>query len=145
MSSTKIGSLIEVIDLINPEPRAEVILFQGNFSIFTIDNLSTTLKLTVPKLKFGIAMNESVPKITRVNGNDKELKKLASKNMLTIGAGHAGVIFLRDAFPVNVLNAVKDHPCVCQVYAASSNPMQVIIIKTKFGKSVLGVVTTRFI
>ncbi|MHA1916717.1 MAG: adenosine-specific kinase [Candidatus Ranarchaeia archaeon] len=115
-------------------------IFQGNFSILSIDDLSVNLKLAVPKLKFVIAMNESVPKITRVNGNDEEMKKLASENILKIGAGHAGIIFLREAFSVNVLKVVKNHPCVCQVYAASSNPMQIIIIEASLGKPILGVV-----
>ncbi|MHA2059224.1 MAG: adenosine-specific kinase [Candidatus Ranarchaeia archaeon] len=129
-----------VVQIENPEPRSEVIIFQGNFSILTIDDLALTLKLASPSIKFGLAMNESVPQLTRVTGNSEDLKKLAAKNTLSIGAGHAGVIFIQNAFPVNVLNAVKSHPCVCQVYAASSNPMEVVIGKTALGKAVLGVV-----
>ncbi len=129
-----------VVKIENPEPRAEVIIFQGNFSIFTIDDLSLALKLASPSIKYGLAMNESVPQLTRVTGNSEDLKKKAADNTLAIGAGHAGVIFIRDSFPANVLNAIKSHPCICQVYAASSNSMEVIVGETKFGKAILGVV-----
>ena len=140
MPETRWKDRIITVQIENPEPRAEVILFQGNFSILTIDDLALTLKLANPSIKFGLAMNESIPQLTRVTGNSEELKELAARNTLSIGAGHAGVILIREAFPANVLNAVKTHPCVCQVYAASSNPMQVIVGETPLGKAVLGVV-----
>jgi len=129
-----------IVDVKNPDLKAEVVLFQGNFTIFTIDDLATRLKLAVPNLKFGFAMNESKPKLTRVIGTDSLLTELAGKNAVAIGAGHVGVILLRDAYPVNVLAVIKNHPCVCRVYAASSNPLQVIVAETRLGRAVLGVV-----
>ena len=130
------------IDLINIEKEegVECIIGQGNFSIFTIDDLSMKLKTSVPGIKFGIAMNEAKPKLTRCEGNDKKLKEMAAKNCLKIGAGHVFVIMMKNAFPINVLNTVKDYPAVCSVYGASENPLQVIIGKTDLGNSVIGVV-----
>ncbi|MCD6127416.1 MAG: adenosine-specific kinase [Methanomicrobia archaeon] len=130
------------IDLINIEKEegVECIIGQGNFSIFTIDDLSMKLKTSVPGIKFGIAMNEAKPKLTRCEGNDEKLKEMAAKNCLKIGAGHVFVIMMKNAFPINVLNTVKDYPAVCSVYGASENPLQVIIGKTDLGNSVIGVV-----
>jgi len=130
------------IDLINIEKEegVECIIGQGNFSIFTIDDLSMKLKTSVPGIKFGIAMNEAKPKLTRCEGNDEKLREMAAKNCLKIGAGHVFVIMMKNAFPINVLNTVKDYPAVCSVYGASENPLQVIIGKTDLGNSVIGVV-----
>ncbi|NPA47033.1 MAG: adenosine monophosphate-protein transferase [Thermococci archaeon] len=130
---------IEVIDIEKPA-GAEVIVGQGNFSIFTVDDLAKTLLTTVPGIKFGIGMNEAKPQLTRYTGNDRELEEIAAKNALRIGAGHVFVIVMKNAFPINVLNAVKMHPAVTMVYGASENPFQVIVAETELGRSVLGVV-----
>lgn len=130
---------IEVID-VEKEDGVECIIGQGNFSVFTVDNLSKALKTAVPGIKFGIAMNEAKPKLTRAEGNNEKLKEIASKNCLSIGAGHLFVIMMKDAFPINVLSIIKNHPAVCSVYGASENPLQVILGETELGKSVLGVV-----
>ncbi len=130
---------MEVVDIEKPE-GVEVIVGQGNFSIFTVDDLAKTLLTTVPGIKFGIAMNEAKPQLTRYTGNDKELEELAAKNAVRIGAGHVFVILMRNAFPINVLGAIKSHPAVAMVYGASENPFQVIVGETDLGRSVLGVV-----
>ncbi|WP_297464722.1 adenosine-specific kinase [Thermococcus sp.] len=130
---------IDVIEVEKPQ-GVEVIIGQGNFSIFTVDDLAKTLLTTVPGIKFGIAMNEAKPQLTRFTGNDSELEKLAAKNALRIGAGHVFVILMKNAFPINVLNAVKNHPAVAMVYGASENPFQVIVAETELGRSVLGIV-----
>lgn len=133
---------IEVIDIEKPEGGVEVIIGQGNFSIFTVDDLARALLTAVPGgIKFGIAMNEAKPQLTRFTGNDKELEELAAKNAVKIGAGHVFVILMRNAFPINVLNTIKNHPAVAMVYGgASENPFQVIVAETDLGRSVLGVV-----
>jgi adenosine/AMP kinase len=130
---------IKVVAIENPY-KAEVIIAQGNFTVYTIDDLYLKIKFAIPGIKFGIGMNESVPKLTRAMGNDSELKKQAASNSLSVGAGHALVIFLKNAFPIHVLNLIKSHPCICRVYAASSNPLQVVLAETSLGRSVLGVV-----
>jgi len=130
---------IDVVDIEKPE-GVECIIGQGNFSIFTVDDLAKALLTTVPGIKFGIAMNEAKPQLTRFTGNDKELEKLAAKNALNIGAGHVFVILMRNAFPINVLNTVKNHPAVAMVYGASENPLQAIVAETDLGRSILGIV-----
>lgn len=130
---------IDVIDVEKPE-GVEVIIGQGNFSIFTVDDLAKALLTAVPGIKFGIAMNEAKPQLTRYTGNDVELEELAAKNAVKIGAGHVFVILMKNAFPINVLNTVKNHPAVAMVYGASENPFQVIVAETDLGRSVLGIV-----
>jgi len=124
----------------NPETKYQVIIGQGNFSIFTTDNLFMTMLTTVPGIKCAVAMNEAVPKLTRVTANDDTLKKLASENALAIGASHAFVIMMENAFPINVLLYVKNHPAVVSIFVASANEMEVIVGETELGKAILGVV-----
>jgi adenosine/AMP kinase len=124
----------------NPETNYQVIIGQANFSIFTTDDLFKTMLTTVPGIKCAVAMNEAVPKLTRVTANDPELEKLASENALMIGASHAFVIMMEKAFPINVLPHVKNHPAVCNIFVASANIMEVIIAETDFGRAVIGVV-----
>ncbi|MCD6558848.1 MAG: adenosine-specific kinase [Palaeococcus sp.] len=130
---------IEVVDIEKPE-GVECIIGQGNFSIFTVDDLAKALLTTVLGIKFGIAMNEAKPQLTRFTGNDKELEQLAAKNALAIGGGHVFVVLMRKAFPINVLNTIKLHPAVATVYGASENPLQVIVAETELGRAVLGIV-----
>ena len=130
---------MNVID-IRKDDGVEFIIGQGNFSIYTVDDLAKTLLTCVAGIKIGVAMNEAKPKLTRVSGNDEHLKGLAANAALKIGAGHIFVIMMRGAFPINVLNSIKDHPSVCTVYGASENPFQVIVAKTNLGSSILGIV-----
>ncbi len=131
--------MLEIIDIEKPE-GVECIIGQGNFSIFTVDDLALMLKTTVPSIEIGIAMNEAKPKLTRVEGNSEPLKEYASNACLSVGAGHVFVIMMQKAFPINVLNTVKDYPTTCTVYAASENPLQVIVAVTDLGRAVVGVV-----
>ena len=130
---------MNVID-IKKDDGVEFVIGQGNFSIFTVDDLAKTLLTCVAGIKVGVAMNEAKPKLTRVSGNDERLKNLAANAALQIGAGHIFVIMMRGAFPINVLNSIKEHPAVCTVYGASENPFQVIVVKTDLGNSVIGIV-----
>lgn len=130
---------MEVVTIDKPE-GVECIIGQGNFSIFTVDDLALALKCAVPGIEVGIAMNEAKPKLTRVEGTSELLKKYAAQACLAIGAGHVFVIMIKNAYPINVLNTVKDYPTTCRVYAASENPLQIVIAKTELGKAVLGVV-----
>lgn len=130
---------MNVID-VKKDDGVEFIIGQGNFSIYTVEDLAKTLLTCVAGIKIGVAMNEAKPKLTRAAGNDEHLKDLAANAALKIGAGHIFVIMMRGAFPINVLNNVKNHPAVCTVYGASENPFQVIVAKTNIGSSVIGVV-----
>ncbi len=124
----------------NPETNYQVIIGQANFSIFTTDNLFMTMLTTVPGIKCAVAMNEAVPKLTRVTANDPELEKLAAENALAIGASHVFVIMMEHAFPINVLPHIKNHPAVCNIFVASANVLEVIIAETNLGRAVIGVV-----
>ena len=76
----------------------------------------------------------------RRSGNDDELTELATRNALAIGAGHTFIVFLRDGFPVNVLNQVKQVPEVCRIYCATANPVEVIVGETEAGRGIVGVI-----
>lgn len=117
-----------------------VILGQSHF-IKTVEDLHEALVGSVPGIRFGLAFCEaSGPCLVRVSGNDSSLVELAKKNALGIGAGHSFIILLQDAFPINVLNAVKGVHEVCTVFCATSNPVQVVIAETEQGRGILGVV-----
>ncbi|MBI5287132.1 MAG: adenosine-specific kinase [Deltaproteobacteria bacterium] len=117
-----------------------IILGHSHF-IKTIEDLYELVVTTVPQARFGIAFCEaSGPCLVRVEGNDEELKKTANENALNIGAGHLFVILLRDAYPVNILNAVKNCQEVCTIHCATANPVEVVVAETGQGRGVMGVV-----
>jgi len=117
-----------------------VILGQTHF-IKTAEDIYEAIVNTVPQMKFGVAFNEaSGPCLTRVEGNDAELKALAARNATAIGAGHTFVIAMRDGYPINVLGRIKDVPEVCSIFCATANPVEVIVAETEQGRGVLGVV-----
>ncbi len=118
-----------------------LILGQSHF-IKTVEDLYEALVNNVPGIKFGLAFVESSGACkVRYEGNDPELKKIAYENALEIGAGHSFIVFIKNAYPINVLNAVKNIPEVCTIYCASANPVQVIIAETQDGsRGILGVI-----
>jgi len=119
---------------------ANVILGQSHF-IKTIDDVYEALVGSSPHLRFGIAFCEaSGPCLVRRAGNDEDLIALAVKNATAIGAGHSFVVFLREGFPVNVLNQLKQVPEVCRIICASANPVEVIVVQTELGRGIAGVV-----
>jgi hypothetical protein len=130
---------IERVEVRNPESK-QVIIGQGNFTIFACDDLFKTLLTAVPGITCAVAMNEAAPRLTRVTGNDERLKQLAAENCLKIGASHAFFILIDHAFPLNVLGALKSHPAVATIYVASANPLEVIVAETGLGRAVVGVV-----
>lgn len=119
---------------------ANLILGQTHF-IKTVEDLYEVLATTVPQMKFGIAFNEaSGPCLTRLEGNDPDLRAVAQRNATVIGAGHIFVILLRDGYPINVLNRIKDVPEVCSIFCATANPVEVVVAQTEQGRGVLGVI-----
>jgi len=130
---------IERIEVRNPEEK-QVIIGQGNFTIFACDDIFKALLTAAPGIKCAVAMNEAAPRLTRVTGNDERLKELAGENCLHIGASHTFFIMLDNAYPINVLNVLKSHPAVANIYVASANPLEVIVAETELGRAVLGVV-----
>ena len=106
-----------------------------------VEDLYEVLINAVPGTKFGIAFCEaSGPRLVRAEGNDATLRETAIQNARTIAAGHTFVVIIKEAFPVNVLNAVKACPEVCTIFCATANPVQVIVAETEQGRGVLGVV-----
>jgi adenosine/AMP kinase len=117
-----------------------MILGQSHF-IKTIDDVYETLVGSSPHLRFGIAFCEaSGPCLVRRAGNDEELTALAVKNATAIGAGHSFIVFLREGFPVNVLNQLKQVPEVCHVFCATANPVEIILAQSELGRGIVGVV-----
>ncbi len=117
-----------------------VIVGQSHF-VKTIEDLHEVLAAASPQLRFGIAFCEaSGPCLIRRSGNHKELVDLAVRNAEGIGAGHSFIIFLREGFPVNVLNALKTVPEVCTIFCATANPLEVLVAQTEFGRGIIGVI-----
>lgn len=130
---------LHVVQIENPNAY-NLILGQSHF-IKTVEDLHEVLAGSSPSLKFGLAFCESSgPALVRYSGNDAELIDLAKKNALLLSAGHVFIIFLKDGFPINVLNAVKAVPEVCRIFCATANPLQVVIAETEQGRGVLGVI-----
>lgn len=130
---------MKIVALENPKGY-NVILGQAHF-IKTVEDLHEVLAASSPALKFGVAFCESSgPCLVRYSGNDEELVELAKKNALLLSAGHVFVVFLKDGYPINVLNAIKMVPEVCRIFCASANPIEVVLIETAQGRGVLGVV-----
>ncbi|MGQ9588261.1 MAG: adenosine-specific kinase [Thermoplasmata archaeon] len=120
--------------------NANVIIGQTHF-IKTTEDLYEAIISTVPQAKFGLAFCEaSGPCLVRVDGNDDELKRIASQNALKIGAGHTFVIVLENAYPINILNRIKDVQEVCSIFCATSNPVEVIVAENDQGRGILGVI-----
>lgn len=116
------------------------ILGQSHF-IKTVEDIHEALVTAVPKIKFGLAFCESSgPALVRWSGTDSEMIELAKKNALALSAGHSFIIFLKDCYPINVLNVVKNVPEVCHIYCATANPVEVIIAETAQGRGILGVI-----
>ncbi len=131
---------LERVEILNPEQKYQIVIGQANFTVFTVDDLFRALLTSVPGIKVAVAMNEAAPKLVRVTGNDEELKRIAAENALRIAASHVFVVVTSNAFPINVLNTIKLHPAVCNVFVASANPIEVIVAETELGRAVLGAV-----
>ncbi len=130
---------IELVAIDNPE-ALNVIVGQSHF-IKTVEDLHEALVGTSPHLRFGVAFCEASGKrLVRHSGNDEALVALAVNNAQAVGAGHHFVVFLRDGFPVNVLNALKMVPEVCRIFCATANPLQVVVATSDQGRGILGVI-----
>ncbi|HUV74492.1 MAG TPA: adenosine-specific kinase [Anaerolineae bacterium] len=117
-----------------------VILGQSHF-IKTVEDLHEALVNSVPGIKFGLAFCEaSGPCLVRASGNDKGLTELAQDQAFALSAGHTFIVFIRDAFPINLLGAIKQVAEVCSIFCATANPVEVIVAETEQGRGVLGVV-----
>jgi adenosine/AMP kinase len=116
------------------------ILGQSHF-IKTVEDIHEAIININPGIKFGLAFCESSGKaLIRSSGNDQELIRLAQKNALSLSCGHIFILFLGNAFPVNVLNTIKMVPEVVSVYCATANDTEVIVAETESGRGILGII-----
>jgi len=119
---------------------ANIVIGQAHF-IKTVEDLYEAVVGTVPQARFGVAFNEaSGPCLTRVDGNDEDLKKIAARNAQSIAAGHVFVLVIRNAYPINLLKAIRNVDEVCSIFCATANPVEVIVVRTEQGRGIMGVV-----
>ncbi len=125
---------------IDPPKDCNIILGMAHF-IKTAEDLYEALINSVPQIQFGLGFCESSgPCLVRHEGNDAELRRLAAEKAFEIACGHSFLIYLKNAYPLNVLDKIKKVPEVCTVYAATANPLQVLIVETEQGRGIIGVV-----
>src|SRR5690348_9030058 len=128
-----------VVDIQKPDD-VNLILGQSHF-IKTVEDLHEALVGAVPGIQFGLAFCEaSGPRLVRTSGTDPALVELAARNAMAVACGHTFLIVLGNAYPVNVMAAVRQVPELCQIYCATANPVQVIVAETDGNRGVLGVV-----
>lgn len=117
-----------------------IIIGQSHF-VKTVEDMYEILIGSSSSLKFGIAFSEaSGPCLVRYEGNDEGLMKLVAETSFNLACGHAFVIFLKDGFPINVLNAIKACQEVCHIICATANPLEVIVAESEQGRGIMGVI-----
>jgi uncharacterized protein len=130
---------LKLVQIENPD-ELNFILGQSHF-IKTVEDIAEAVVTGIPSAKFGLAFCESSGKaLVRSAGTDDALKALAERNALALGAGHSFILFLRDAYPINILNAIQGVPEVASIYCATANPVQVILAESAQGRGILGVI-----
>jgi hypothetical protein len=130
---------LKLVPVAIPE-NANVIIGQSHF-IKTVEDLYEIMVTSVPQAAFGLAFNEaSGACLVRAEGNDEGLRAAAIDAALTLAAGHTFVVYLRNAFPINVLNRIKDCPEVCRIFCATANPLQVVVAESEQGRGIIGVI-----
>jgi adenosine/AMP kinase len=130
---------LKTVPIQKPED-VNLILGQSHF-IKTVEDIYEALVGAVPGIKFGLAFCESSGAcLVRWIGTDEEMIALAKQNAYALSAGHCFIIFLKNAYPINVLNAIKLVPEVCRLFCATANPVEVIIAETATGRGILGVI-----
>ena len=130
---------LKIVKIENPD-SLNMILGQSHF-IKTVEDIHEVMVSTVPMAKFGLAFCEASDVcLVRHSGTDSEMLELAKKNAYALSAGHSFIVFMKDMFPVNVLNAIKNVPEVCRIFCATANPVEVIIAETELGRGILGVI-----
>lgn len=119
---------------------ANIIIGQSHF-IKTVEDVYEAIVTAVPQAKFAVAFNESSgPCLTRSEGNDDELRSTAVRNAEALAAGHVFLVLMRNAYPINVLNALRHVPEVCSIFCATANPVEVIVARSQQGGGIMGVI-----
>ena len=132
---------MELITVTIENPNNLNLILGHSHFIKTVEDIFEAMVNGVPGAKFGIAFCEASEKcLVRYTGTDPELIELAQKNAYALSAGHSFIVFMKDMFPINVLNAIKAVPEVCRIFCATANPVEVIIAQTAQGRGILGVI-----
>jgi adenosine/AMP kinase len=119
---------------------ANIIIGQAHF-IKTVEDLFEIMVTTVPGARFGIAFNEaSGPCLIRSEGNDEALTACAVEHCRALRAGHVFVVLMQGAYPINVLDRIKQCQEVCRIFCATANPVEAVVAATEQGCGVLGVI-----
>ena len=130
---------LKTVSIENPH-ALNLILGMSHF-IKTVEDIHEAMVTTVPMAKFGLAFCEASDVcLVRYSGTDDELVELAKKNAVTLSAGHSFILFMRDMFPINVVNTIQNVPEVCRIFCATANPVEVILAETDQGRGILGVI-----
>ncbi len=125
---------------VEPPKDCNIIFGMAHF-IKTAEDLYEALVNSAPTIKFGLGFCESSgPCLVRHEGNDEELRSLAKQKAFEIACGHSFIIYLKNAYPINVLDKIKRVPEVCTVYAATANPLEILVAETAQGRGIIGVV-----
>ncbi|GAX40432.1 hypothetical protein NIES4075_13970 [Tolypothrix sp. NIES-4075] len=132
---------MEIKSVVMEIPEGSNIIVGQTHFIKTVEDLYEIMVASSPQVKFGIAFCEASQLcLIRLAGNDRHLQQIANINAQAIAAGHCFVILLKQAYPINFLNAIKQCPEVCNIYCATANPVEVIVAQTQQGRGILGVV-----
>uniref|UniRef100_A0A7C4NQG4 Adenosine monophosphate-protein transferase n=1 Tax=Staphylothermus marinus TaxID=2280 RepID=A0A7C4NQG4_STAMA len=124
-----------------PVPEGVNVIIGRSHFIKSVEDIYEAVVTSVPGVKFGLAFNEASGKrLIRFDGNDDELVKLAVESARNIGAGHVFVLYIRNAYPINILNALKNIQEIVSLYVATGNPVEAIIAETEQGRTIVGVV-----
>jgi adenosine/AMP kinase len=135
------GGIMEIKTVKIEKPDELNLILGHSHFIKTVEDIYETMMNTVPGAKFGLAFCESSgPCLVRYSGTDDDLVELAQKNAYALSAGHSFILLMKDMFPINVLNAIKNVPEVCRIFCATANPVEVLIAETEQGRGIIGVV-----
>jgi len=130
---------LKTVRILNPEQH-NLILGQSHF-IKTVEDIHEAMATAVPGAKFGLGFCEaSEACLVRHSGTDESLTELARQNALNLSAGHSFILFMKDLYPINVLNTIQNVPEVVRIFCATANPVEVIIAETELGRGILGVI-----
>ncbi len=130
------------MELVKIEAPADTnLIFGMTHFIKSVEDIHEVMVNAVPTIKFGMAFSEASQEcLVRSSGNDDELVRAAEQNVLKIGCGHSFLVFMRNAFPINVLNNLKNCVEVCRIFCATANPVEVIVAVSELGRGVMGVI-----
>jgi hypothetical protein len=132
---------MELITVKIEKPEEMNFILGHSHFIKTVEDIHEAIVTINPAIKFGLAFCEaSQDSLVRFSGNDESLIELAKKNALNISAGHSFIIFLENAFPINILNTLKSVPEIVRIFCATANPVEVVMAETDLGRAILGVV-----